>query len=56
VQGNYTIGGWKQYATPTATNVTVTGLTAGAQYDFRVAAYNTYGRGDYSSTVSATPT
>lgn len=37
------------------TSATVTGLTNGVSYDFRVAAFNDAGTSDYSSTVSSTP-
>jgi hypothetical protein len=41
--------------TSTATSYTVTGLTNGTSYSFRVSAKNTIGTGTVSSTVSATP-
>ncbi|MDA8887098.1 putative Ig domain-containing protein [Pontimonas sp.] len=40
----------------TSTSFTVTGLTNGTSYSFRVSAKNTIGTGTVSSTVSATPT
>ncbi len=40
----------------TATSATISNLTNGSEYQFRVAAVNSVGTGDYSSTVSATPT
>jgi large repetitive protein len=43
-----TIGG-------TATTTTVTGLTNGAPYEFRIAAVNGRGTGPYGETVTATP-
>jgi hypothetical protein len=42
--------------TSTALNATVTGLTNGTSYQFRVAAVNAIGTGSYSSTTTATPT
>jgi hypothetical protein len=42
--------------TSTALNATVTGLTNGTAYQFRVAAVNAIGTGSYSSTTTATPT
>lgn len=44
------------HAASTATSRTVTGLTNGSGYDFRVAAVNAIGTGAYSATASATPT
>ena len=41
--------------TSTSTTATVTGLTNGTLYYFRVAAVNTVGTGKYSNTASATP-
>ncbi|MGI6443569.1 MAG: fibronectin type III domain-containing protein [Candidatus Dojkabacteria bacterium] len=39
----------------TSTSATVTGLTNGQQYYFRVAAVNSVGQGPYTSSVTATP-
>ncbi len=39
----------------TSTSATVTGLTNGQQYYFRVAAVNSVGQGPYTSNVTATP-
>lgn len=54
---------WSDFTTTTNTSVSVTGLSAGTSYDFRVAAYDTTIRnvvsnatGPYSSTASATTT
>jgi hypothetical protein len=46
---------WNAFAdgTSTATTATVTGLTVGATYDFRVSAMNTVGTGAVSATVTA---
>lgn len=52
-------GTWTTFAdgTSTATSATVTGLTGGSAYYFRVAAENGIGQGTYSSTSTAvTPT
>jgi len=51
-------GTWSTFndGTSTNTNATVTSLTNGTQYDFRVAAVNSVGIGTYSSVVTATPT
>jgi hypothetical protein len=48
---------WQTFAdgTSTNTNSTVTSLTNGTQYDFRVRAVNTIGEGDNSNIESATP-
>jgi PKD repeat protein len=48
---------WLTFAdgTSTATSVTVTGLTNGTTYDFRVAAINALGTGGWSAVASATP-
>ena len=40
----------------TALNATITGLTNGTSYQFRVAGVNSVGTGSYSSTATATPT
>lgn len=47
-------GTWNTFAdgTSTSTSATVTGLTAGVNYDYRVAAVNGAGTGSYSSTVT----
>lgn len=42
--------------TSATTSATVTGLTNDSAYDFQVAAVNSVGTGDYSATVSSTPT
>lgn len=54
---------WIDFSTTTNTSISVTGLTAGTAYDFRVAAYDTTIRnvvsdstGPWSSTVNATTT
>lgn len=54
---------WIDFTTTTSTSASVTGLTAGTAYDFRVAAYDTTIRnvvsnatGPYSSTANATTT
>jgi titin len=49
---------WNTFSdgTSTALNATVTGLTNGTSYQFRVAAVNAIGTGSYSSTTTATPT
>lgn len=54
---------WSDFTTTTNTSVSVTGLSAGTSYDFRVAAYDTTIRnvvsnstGPWSSTVNATTT
>ena len=48
---------WQTFAdgTSTNTNATVTSLTNGTQYDFRVRAVNSIGEGNNSSVESATP-
>jgi hypothetical protein len=49
---------WTTFADGTSTtlNATVTGLTNGTAYQFRVAGVNSVGTGTYSSTATATPT
>ena len=56
----YALSGSGSYSTfndgtSTSVNATVTGLTNGTTYDFRVAAVNSNGTGAFSSTISATP-
>lgn len=50
-------GSWSTFAdgTSSAINTKVTGITNGTQYDFRIAAVNAIGTGNYSDVVSATP-
>ena len=50
-------GSWTTLAdgTSTATSATVTGLTSGTTYDFRVAAVNAVGTGPWSATTTGTP-
>lgn len=50
-------GSWSTFAdgTSASTTATVTGLTNGAAYNFRVSATNSNGTGDPSSTANATP-
>ena len=52
-----TAGSWSTFAdgTSTSTSATVTGLTNGAAYNFRVSATNSNGTSDPSSTANATP-
>lgn len=52
-----TAGSWSTFAdgTSATTSATVTGLTNGAVYNFRVSAINSNGTGDPSSTANATP-
>lgn len=51
-------GSWSTFAdgTSTSTSVTITGLTGGSSYDFRVSATNTAGTGSVSGTATGTPT
>lgn len=51
-------GTWTTFAdgVSTGTTATVTGLTAGTNYDFRVAATNSAGTGTYSSTATQSTT
>jgi uncharacterized repeat protein (TIGR02543 family)/LPXTG-motif cell wall-anchored protein len=48
---------WSTFSHPisTANSITVTGLSNGTSYLFRVAAVNLFGAGEYSSTISAMP-
>jgi len=46
---------WTRAGTPTGTSLTVTGLTTGSLYDFRVTAVNSAGPGTASTTATATP-
>jgi hypothetical protein len=58
VQSKPTAGStWTTFAhsVSTATSISVTGLTGGTPYDFRVRAVNDQGAGDWSTVVSATP-
>jgi len=50
-------GAWQTFAhtASAATSMTVTGLTAGTSYDFRVAAINSSGTGAYSANVTGIP-
>lgn len=52
-----TAGGWTTFAdgTSTSTSATVTGLTNGAAYNFRVSAVNSNGTSDPSTAANATP-
>lgn len=52
-----TSGSWSTFSDGTSTNTTatVTGLTNGSLYNFRVAATNVNGTGDPSSTANGTP-
>jgi fibronectin type III domain protein len=50
-----TASGWKTIASPTGLSYTVTGLSNGTKYYFRVRAQNVVGVGPYSATVSAVP-
>ena len=49
--------GWQTFAHPPSTNtfITVTGLTNGVSYQFRVAATNALASGAYSTAATATP-
>ena len=49
-------GTWTTFAdgTSTSTSATVTGLTGGTSYDYRIAAVNAAGTGAYSSTATGT--
>ena len=56
--GPLTGGTWTDFAgsVSTAPNMVVTGLTGGTPYEFQVAGVSSFGTGDYSSGVVATPT
>lgn len=53
VQGS-TVGAPQVFDTPSATQLTVTGLTNGLSYSFRIAATNAVGTGPYSTTAAVT--
>jgi hypothetical protein len=54
----FTADTWHTFSdgTSTSTSTTVTGLTGGTVYEFRVAAVNSVGQGAWSNTVTGTPT
>jgi predicted phage tail protein len=48
-------GRWRTIASPTTRSYTVTGLTNGMRYTFRIRAQNTLGWGPFSTVVNAVP-